>query len=142
MNLVKNIINRKHRDAISVSPDLSVLDALKVMAENDIGSVVVLENDHFKGIMTERDYSRKIILKSRNSTDTLVKDIMTSDLPRVKMNDTIEHCMELLDNNHIRYLPVFENEKLLGIISISDLIKETLVTQQRTIDQLENYIRG
>lgn len=142
MNLVKNIINRKHRDAISVSPDVSVLDALKVMAENDIGSVVVLENDHFKGIMTERDYSRKIILKSRNSTDTLVKDIMTSDLPRVKMNDTIEHCMELLDNNHIRYLPVFENEKLLGIISISDLIKETLVTQQRTIDQLENYIRG
>lgn len=142
MNLVKNIINRKHRDAISVSPDVSVLDALKVMAENDIGSVVVLENDHFKGIMTERDYSRKIILKSRNSTDTLVKDIMTSDLPRVKMNDTIEHCMELLDNNHIRYLPVFENEKLLGIISISDLIKETLVTQQRTIDQLEDYIRG
>lgn len=142
MNLVKNIINRKHRDAIHVSPDTSVLDALKVMAENNIGSVVVMDNDQFQGIMTERDYSRKIILKNRHSTDTPVKEIMTSDLPRISMRDTIEHCMELLDEHNIRYLPVFENEKLLGIISISDLIKETLVTQQRTIDQLENYIRG
>lgn len=142
MNLVKHILNRKGKNTISVTPNVSVRDALKIMAENDIGSVVVMENDRFEGIMTERDYSRKIILKNRNSTDTLVKDIMSSDLPKVKMLDTVEHCMELLNNNHIRYLPVFENDQLVGIISISDLIKETLITQQRTIDQLENYIRG
>lgn len=142
MNLVKHILNRKGKNTISVTPDVSVKDALKIMAENDMGSVVVIENGHFLGIMTERDYSRKVILKNRNSTDTLVKDIMSGDLPRVKPADTVEYCMELLDNKHIRYLPVFENDHLVGIISISDLIKETLITQQRTIDQLENYIRG
>lgn len=141
MNLVKHILNRKGSNIISVSADVSVKEALKVMAEKNIGSVVVMEGDSFLGIMTERDYSRKIILMNRNSTDTLVKDIM-SDLPRVKPTDTVEYCMELLNTNHIRYLPVFENDKLAGIISISDLIEETLINQQRTIDQLENYIRG
>ena len=142
MNLVKHILDRKGKNTISVSPDATVLEALKVMADSNIGSVVVMEGNHFKGIMTERDYSRKIILKDRHSTDTLVKEIMSSDLPRISMSDTVEHCMELLNKNNIRYLPVFEKENFIGVISISDLIKETLISQQRTIDQLENYIRG
>lgn len=142
MNLVKHILDRKGKNTISVAPNASVLDALKVMADNNIGSVVVMNNDHFEGIMTERDYSRKIILKDRHSTDTLVKDIMSGNLPRVRLSDTVEHCMELLNSNNIRYLPVFESDKFIGVISISDLIKETLLSQQRTIDQLENYIRG
>lgn len=127
---------------VSVPPTISVREALTIMAENDVGSVIVMDNGHFEGIMTERDYSRKVILKNRNSRDTAVAEIMSKDLPKVSPTDTIEHCMELLNNNHIRYLPVFEKDQLAGIVSISDLIKETLLTQQRTIDQLENYIRG
>lgn len=142
MNLVKHILDRKGKKTIAVSPNATVLDALKVMADNNIGSVVVMDGDQFVGIMTERDYSRKIILKDRHSTDTLVKEIMSSELPRISMSDTVEHCMELLNSNNIRYLPVFEGEKYIGVVSISDLIKETLISQQRTIDQLENYIRG
>lgn len=142
MNLVKHLLNRKGNRLVSVPADISVREALKIMAENDIGSVVVMNHNHFEGIMTERDYSRKVILRDRNSRDTLVKDIMSKDLPKVSPNDTIEHCMELLNNNHIRYLPVYDKDHLAGIISISDLIKETLLSQQRTIDQLENYIRG
>lgn len=141
MNLVKHILNRKGSGTVTVPSNLSVKEALKIMAENDIGSVVVMEGDEFLGIMTERDYSRKIILKNRNSTDTLVRDIM-SDLPRVSPSDTVEHAMSLLNERHIRYLPVFDQEELVGIISISDLIQETLLSQQRTIDQLESYIRG
>lgn len=143
MELVKNLLNRKQRNIISVAPGMSVLEALKVMAENNIGSVVVIDDKgNFQGVMTERDYSRKIILKNRHSTDTLVKDIMSVDLPRVAPTDTIEHCMELLNKNNVRYLPVFDNNNLAGIVSISDMIKEMLIAQQRTIDQLENYIRG
>lgn len=141
MNLVKHILDRKGKNVISVASDVPVIEALKIMADHDIGSVAVMDGDNFLGIMTERDYSRKIILKHKNSTDTLVKDIM-SDLPRLKPEDTVEHCMELMNSNHIRYLPVFSGNRLAGIISISDLIEETLLHQQRTIDQLENYIRG
>lgn len=142
MNLVKHLLNRKGNKMVSVPPTISVREALTIMAENDVGSVIVMDNGHFEGIMTERDYSRKVILKNRNSRDTAVAEIMSKDLPKVSPTDTIEHCMELLNNNHIRYLPVFEKDQLAGIVSISDLIKETLLTQQRTIDQLENYIRG
>lgn len=142
MNLVKHILNRKGKETVHVSPDISVKEALKMMAEKNIGSVVVMDGEQFLGIMTERDYSRKVILMNRNSTDTKVSDIMSADLPKARPEDTVEHCMELLNQYNIRYLPVFENDHLAGIISVSDLIKETLITQQRTIDQLENYIRG
>lgn len=142
MNLVKHLLARKGNKMVSVAPHISVKEALRIMAENDIGSVVVIENGQLEGIMTERDYSRKIILMNRNSRDTSVGEIMTRNLPKVSPTDTIEYCMELMNANHIRYLPVFENEQLSGVVSISDLIKETVITQQRTIDQLEDYIRG
>ena len=142
MNRISDILSRKGNNAISVSPDTSVFDALKVMAENNIGSVVVKENEKFVGIITERDYSRKVVLKGKNSTDTKVNEIMMSDFPLLKPNDTIEYCMELLTKNNIRYLPVFEEKNLAGIISISDVVKETIISQQQTIDHLHDYIHS
>ncbi|MEO5650195.1 MAG: CBS domain-containing protein [Ginsengibacter sp.] len=142
MNTINNILSRKGNRAISVSPETSVLDALKVMAENNIGSVVVKENEKFLGIITERDYSRKVILKGKNSSDTKVSEIMAVDFPDLKSSDTVEYCMELLTKNNIRYLPVFDNNELKGIISISDVVTETIIMQQQTINHLENYIRS
>lgn len=142
MSRISNILSRKGNNSISVLPDTSVLDALRVMAENNIGSVVVIKDDKFLGIVTERDYSRKVVLKGKNSTDTKVTEIMTSEFPLLKPNDSVDYCMELLTKNNIRYLPVFEEENLVGIISISDVVKETILSQQQTIDHLHDYIHS
>lgn len=142
MNKVSDILSRKGKNAIHVLPETSVFDALKVMAENNIGSVVVMEGDKFLGIITERDYSRKVVLKGKNSSDTKVNDIMTRDFPELKPADTVEYCMQLLTENNIRYLPVFENGSLQGIISISDVVSETIIMQQQTIDHLDSYINS
>jgi signal-transduction protein with cAMP-binding, CBS, and nucleotidyltransferase domain len=101
-----------------------------------------MQDEKFLGIVTERDYSRKVILKGKNSTNTKVSEIMTSEFPDLKPGDTVEYCMELLTNNNIRYLPVFENNQLRGIISISDVVSETIITQQQTIDHLDSYIHS
>ncbi|MEP7252716.1 MAG: CBS domain-containing protein, partial [Ginsengibacter sp.] len=116
--------------------------ALKVMADNNIGSVLVMENNKYLGLITERDYSRKVILKGKNSTNTKVSEIMTSDLPRIKPDDTVEHCMELMTDSKIRYLPVFVKDQLKGIISITDVVKETILKQQQTIRHLDSYINS
>jgi CBS domain-containing protein len=142
MSKISDILLRKGNKAISVLPDTSVFDALNVMAENNIGSVVVMQDEKFLGIITERDYSRKVVLKGKNSTDTKVNEIMMSDFPLLKPYDTIEYCMELLTKNNIRYLPVFEENHLAGIISISDVVKETILSQQQTIDHLHDYIHS
>ncbi len=142
MNTVSDILIRKNRPIIAVEPTTTVYDAIKLMAENNIGSVLVIENNRFLGIVTERDYSRKIILKGKSSTDTNVTDIMITDLPAVKEEDTVEYCMHLLSNSNLRYLPVFEKDQLRGIISISDVIKQMLIIQQETIDHLNNYINS
>jgi CBS domain-containing protein len=142
MNRISDILSRKGNKAISVLPESSVLDALKVMAENNIGSVVVMKDEKFKGIITERDYCRKVILKGKNSTDTHVSDIMTTDFPHLKPTDTVEYSMELLTKNNIRYLPVFLETRLAGIISISDVVKQTVLVQQETIEHLDSYINS
>ena len=142
MNHVSDILARKGKNAISVLPDTTVLNAIKVMADNNIGSVLVMQDDKYLGLITERDYSRKVILKGKNSTDTKVSDIMSADLPHIKPNDTIEHCMELMTNSNIRYLPVFKNDHLEGIISITDVVKETILKQQQTIKHLDSYINS
>lgn len=142
MNKVNDILSRKGYTAISVSPDKSVLEALQVMADNNIGSVTVMSNDTFLGIMTERDYSRKVILKNKNSTDTKVGEIMTENLPSVKLEDSVDYCMELLTKNNIRYLPVIVDKKLRGIISISDVVSQTIISQKETIDHLDHYINS
>jgi len=142
MNKISAILARKGNTAINVLPGTSVLDALKLMAEKNIGSVVVMENDHFLGIATERDYSRKVILKGKHSADTKVSEIMSEDLPALRPTDSVELCMSLMTQQNIRYLPVFENDKLCGIISMSDVVKETILAQKETINHLENYIRS
>jgi|SRR5690606_35204873 len=142
MKKVSSILDRKGKNVISISPLSSVFDALKIMAENNIGSVVVLHNGSYAGIITERDYSRKVILKGKHSTDTKVAEIMTADLPRVAPDDSIEHCMQLMSDRNIRYLPVFESEELKGIISIHDVINELISSQQETISQLKDYLHS
>lgn len=142
MNKISNILSRKGSNAISVLPDTSVLDTLKVMAENNIGSVVIMEDGQFLGIVTERDYSRKIILKGRHSVDTKVKEIMTSEFPMLTPKDTVEHCMEIMSQTNLRYLPVYKDNQFAGIISMSDVVKETIIVQQETIAHLDNYINS
>lgn len=142
MKKVADILSHKGSRITSVTPDTTVLEALQIMADQNIGSVLVLEDQHYKGIMTERDYSRKVILKGKSSTDTRVAEIMTNDLPHIKPQDTIEFCMQLLSDKNIRYLPVFDNDELCGIISINDVVKETILTQQETISHLKDYLHS
>jgi len=142
MKKVSDILARKGRDVISVIPDTHVLDALKIMAEKNIGSVVVSTLDRYLGLLTERDYARKVILKGKSSSDTLVKDIMSTGLPRITPDNSIEVCMHLMSENNIRYLPVFESDQLCGIVSINDVIRATIFNQQETIDELKNYIHS
>ena len=142
MNKISNILKRKGSNTISVLPDTSVLDTLKVMAENNIGSVVIMESGKFLGIITERDYSRKVILKGKSSVDTKVKDIMTTEFPNLSPKDSVEHCMELMTQTNLRYLPVFSVKHFAGIISMSDVIKETILVQQETIAHLDDYINS
>jgi CBS domain-containing protein len=118
------------------------VEALEIMAEQNIGSLVVLENDAFVGLITERDYSRKIVLKGRSSIDTPVAEIMSTDFPPVKPSDTVEKCMQLMSSKHIRYLPVIENGVLSGIISMNDVVTETILNQQETISHLQSYIQS
>ena len=140
MKKVADVIARKGRNVTNVSPDTSVLEALKIMADQNIGSVLILEDGEYRGIMTERDYSRKVILKGKSSTDTKVAEIMSSDFPRVTPSDSIDYCMQLMSDRNIRYLPVFEADKLSGILSINDVVRETILAQQETITQLKDYL--
>jgi CBS domain-containing protein len=142
MNKVSSVLARKGNTAISIPPNSTVLDALKVMEEKNIGSVVVMDADKYLGILTERDYSRKVILRGKHSSETKVSEIMSTDLPSVKPEDTIEYCMELMTSRNIRYMPVFENNVLSGIISMSDVVKETILAQKETINHLQSYIHS
>ena len=142
MKIVADIIARKGGNITNVSVNTTVLEALKIMADQNIGSVMVMENGQYRGIMTERDYSRKVILKGKSSTDTPVAEIMTADFPRVTPQDSIEYCMQLMSDKNIRYLPVFDGDSLFGIISINDVVKETILAQQETITQLKDYLHA
>ena len=140
MNKVSSILARKGASILSVSPDTTVVDALKVMAEKNIGSVMVMQDENYVGIMTERDYCRKVILKGKNSMETKVSEIMSTDLPSAKPGDTVDHCMEIMSRHNIRYMPVYDNDRIAGVISMSDVVKETMLMQKETINQLQNYI--
>ena len=142
MRKVSDILRRKGTHIATVLPETTVIDALRMMADQNIGSVVVMRNGVFAGIMTERDYSRKVILKGRHSDDTTVGDIMTSDFPPVDMNTTIDTCMQLMSSFKIRYLPVVNDGQLAGIVSMNDVVAETILNQQETIHQLQNYIQS
>jgi CBS domain-containing protein len=139
---VSNILARKGVSVITIDADTSVLDALKLMADKNIGSVVVMEDDEYVGLLTERDYARKVILKGKSSHETLVREIMSTELPRIVPENTIETCMQIMSENNIRYLPVFIDDSLSGIISINDLVTETILSQLETIAHLKSYIHS
>ena len=143
MQKVADILARKNRHMVSVVPGTTVLDALKIMSDNNIGSILVTdENDKYQGLMTERDYARKVILKGKSSTDSKVSDIMSTDLPRISPDSSIEECMQLMSVNNIRYLPVFDQNYLVGIISVNDVIKAVIANQAETISHLQTYINS
>jgi len=142
MKKVSDILAHKGKRIVSVTASTTVLDVLKIMAEQNIGSVMVMDGSQYLGIMTERDYSRKVILNGKSSTDTKVSEIMSNDLPAVTPSDSIEFCMQLMTDKNIRYLPVFENEAVCGIISINDLVKETILTHEETISHLKEYLHS
>lgn len=137
---VSNILARKGGGVVTIDACTSVLDALRLMADKNIGSVVVLENSEYVGLLTERDYARKVILKGKSSHETPVREIMSTGLPRIIPENTIETCMHIMSESNIRYLPVFINDDLCGIISINDLVTETILAQLETIEQLKSYI--
>ena len=142
MKKVADILHRKGSSVISVTPDTTVIDVLKLMAEKNIGSVLVMKGNQYFGLLTERDYARKVILKGKHSSDTIVEEIMSIGLPRITPDNSIEVCMHLMSENNIRYLPVFENDAICGIISINDVVKETILSQEETISQLKDYLHA
>ncbi|MBX3253854.1 MAG: CBS domain-containing protein [Chitinophagaceae bacterium] len=143
MRTVAHIFQRKGRHNITITPDVTVLEALKIMSEKNIGSVIVVDDDgKYCGLATERDYARKVILLGRSSGATPVSEIMLEHLPRVTPEHTLEECMTIMTAHNIRYLPVFTGNDFYGVISVLDIVKETILAQQETIEQLQNYIHS
>lgn len=140
MKLVKHILETKGDDIWHIEPDKSVLDAIKFMAEKGIGALLVMENDKLVGIISERDYARKVILRGKSSRETPVSEIMTAEVVNIEPLETVEDCMKLMTDKRIRHLPVIEEGKVVGVLSIGDLVKEIIAEQEFTIQQLENYI--
>jgi CBS domain-containing protein len=142
MKSVRQLLSAKPRNLWSVSPSQSVFEALQLMAEKEIGAVLVLEGGQMVGIFSERDYARKVILKGKSSKETSVGELMTRDVLYVRPEQTLEECMALMTDKHIRHLPVMENDQLIGIVTIGDIVKAIISEQQFTIRELENYITG
>ena len=141
MKTLKQLIESKNKKLASVAPDQSVLRALEIMAENDVGALLVLDGKRLAGVFSERDYARKVILQGKASTETKVREIMTEKVICVTLNRTIEECMAIMSEKHIRHLPIVDAEKnVISIISIGDVVKETISQQQFIINQLETYI--
>ena len=139
---VRQLLDRKSSGIYSIRPDASVLEALELMAREDISSVLVTEGEAIKGIFTERDYARKVILRGRNSRDTVIRELMTSNLITITPEQTIADCMNIMTDRHIRHLPVLEGGKVVGLISIGDVVKSIISDQATTINQLSGYIAG
>jgi CBS domain-containing protein len=142
MITVKQLIQQKGNAVWSISPDANVYEALKLLAEKEVGALLVVDQDRIAGIISERDYARKVILKGKTSMETPVREIMTSRVFTVKPDQTIEDCMAMMTTNRIRHLPVVDGERLVGVISIGDVVKAIISQQEFVIEQLENYITG
>jgi len=142
MKTIKQLLQSKPGGLCTIGPDANVFDALKLMAEKNIGALLVVKNDKLVGIISERDYARKVVLQGKSSHATPVREIMTERAVCVRPDNTVEECMALMTDKHIRHLPVIEDEKLIGVLSIGDLVKETISEQQFVIQQLESYIHS
>lgn len=142
MQFTKQLLELKGDNVITIDPNSSVYDAIKIMADKHIGALPVMEDNNLVGIITERDYARNVILKGKSSKITPVKEIMTSNVLCAKPNHSLEECMALMTDKRVRHLPVIDNGKMIGIISIGDLVKSIISEQKFMIEQLEHYISG
>ncbi len=142
MKLVKHLLDAKGRNIISVDPGLSVLDAIRLMADKRVGALIVMQADKLNGIVTERDYARKVIIKGRSSESTRVDEIMTADVLTTTPDQTVQHCMSVMSEGRFRHLPVVDDDAVVGIISIGDLVQAIIADQKEEIEHLEHYISG
>jgi CBS domain-containing protein len=142
MTTVKDLLKARRGQVWSVSPEDTVYEALQVMAEKDVGAVLVIEDDKLVGILSERDYARKVILEGRSSRRARVRELMTEAVLYVRPEQTLEECMALMSEKRVRHLPVLENDRLVGVVSIGDVVNKTIADHEFVIEQLENYITG
>lgn len=143
MKTLQQILNeKKHKELISIAPDRPVFDALVILAEYKIGALAIMQGDKLVGILSERDYAREVVLQGRSSKTTQIHEVMSSKVITGKPSDLVDAAMSLMSEKRIRHLPILEGEKVLGMLSLGDLVKETITYQQNLIKQLENYIRG
>jgi len=142
MYTVRDVLREKGAQVHTTTPDTTVYEALKVMAEKNLGALVVFEKGEMVGIISERDYARKMILRGKHSQDTPVAEIMTTRVTTVTPDQNLEICMELISDKHVRHLPVIEEERVVGIISIGDIVKGIISHKESVIEQLEKYIKG
>jgi CBS domain-containing protein len=142
MRTVRDILQGKGTEVWSVTPDTTVVDALKLMAEKNIGAVLVLDEDRVVGVLSERDYARKVTLQGRTSKDTAAREIMSGRVVGVEPQQTVEDCMALMTDKRIRHLPVVEGGEVIGVVSIGDIVKAIISEKEFLIDQLEHYITG
>ncbi len=137
---MRQLLDGKPAEVLSIGPDEAVIEAIRKMAERRVGALLVMEGPKMVGILSERDYARKIVLQGRSSKTTPVRDIMTTEVKTVGPGDSTEHCMELCTNSRVRHLPVVEGEAVIGVLSIGDLVKAVIEMQRQDIDQLQRYI--
>jgi CBS domain-containing protein len=142
MTTVRTLLEGKGRAIFSVEPQASVLDAIRLMAEHRVGALLVMRGQALEGIVSERDYARKVILRGRSSADTPVRDIMSSPVLTVSLETSVAECMQLMTDRHVRHLPVVDGARVVGVVSIGDLVKAVIAEQQQQIEQLESYIHS
>lgn len=140
MQTINQLLDGKGHDIWSVTPQSPVIDAIAMMAEKGVGALMVMDGERLAGVISERDYARKVILQGRSSRDTPVADIMTSDVISVSVHDTVDHCLGVMTDHKIRHLPVMDEGKLVGVLSIGDLVKAIIDDQRHQIESLEQYI--
>jgi len=138
MQTVKTILLNKGAGILTIAPDATVFEAIKLMSEKNVGGLVVIDNEKLVGIITERDYTRKVILEGRSSKETLVKDIMTEKVLTVKPDNTKEECMSIMMEKHVSHLPVIENDRIIGMVTIGDVVRAIMAEQHFTIDDLQS----
>ena len=140
MRTVRQLLESTPVEIHAVPPDAPVIEAIRSMAEHHVGALLVMEGTRLAGILSERDYARKVVLQGRSSKDTPVRDIMTAELHSVAPDDSVEHCMQVVTDGRIRHLPVLERGELVGVVSIGDLVKATIEEQQQQLEHLQRYI--